>query len=134
MVQITGKYKLAENKNFLEFLLAVGMPEDKAKEGNKIAGTLDVKIDGKKISLANDTPPYVTNLVLDEEVDEKLGEDQFKSTATLSGNVITVTSKTKEGELAATRTYTFSDSELGTTITAYRDGKTVSASRIYKRV
>ncbi|XP_018570074.1 fatty acid-binding protein, liver [Anoplophora glabripennis] len=134
MVQITGKYKLAENKNFLEFLLAVGMPEEKAKEENKITGTFDVKIEGKKVSMENDTPPYVSNLVLDEEVDEKLENEELKSTTTLSGNVITVTSNTKNGEPAVTRTYSFSDSGLETTITAYRDGKTISAQRIYKRV
>ncbi|XP_018570017.1 fatty acid-binding protein homolog 5-like [Anoplophora glabripennis] len=134
MVQLSGKYKLVENKNFYEFLIGVGESEERAKEGNAVKGTLEVKIDGNKISMTNDTPAHVSNLVAGEERDEKFGEYVVKSKATIDGNVLTVTSKTPEGQPAGSRTLTFSDSGLEIVISSAKDGKTYSATRIYKRV
>ncbi|KAJ8922070.1 hypothetical protein NQ315_008711 [Exocentrus adspersus] len=135
MVQITGKYQLVENKNFYEFMLAVGAPEERAKAANKTGSILEVSVEGKKIICKNESPQYVTELVLDEEVEEKMPPDLvLLSTAKLDGNTITVKSKLKDGTPASVRTWVFGDSQLDSTITAEKDGKTLSASRIYKRI
>ncbi|KAJ8922069.1 hypothetical protein NQ315_008710 [Exocentrus adspersus] len=133
MVQIAGKYKVVENKNFYEFLLGLGIPEERAKEGNKTGGESEILVDGEKITF-KDEHGHVIEFVLDKEVEEKRGDLVFLSTAKLDGNTLTVIAKAADGNRASLRTWTFTDSELNFTITIEKDGKNLTASRKYKRI
>ncbi|XP_018570613.1 fatty acid binding protein 1-B.1-like [Anoplophora glabripennis] len=133
MAKLPGKYELAENKNFYEYLVELGVPEDRAKNAKEVKGTLEVKVDGNKVTLANDNPPHTTDYIIGQEVDEKMGEAVLKSTASLNGNVLTI-STIRDGKPSGTRTYTFSDSGLEIVFNSSKDGKSLSASRIYKRI
>ncbi|XP_018570581.1 fatty acid binding protein 1-B.1-like [Anoplophora glabripennis] len=134
MSKLVGKYQLAENKNFYEFLLELGVPEDKAKGAKEIKGTIEVKVDGNKVTLVNDSPPHVTDFIIGQEVEEKITDETvLKSTASLNGNVLTISS-IKDGKPSGNRTLTFSDSGLEMVIKDSKDGKPLSATRIYKRI
>uniref|UniRef100_V5I8Z4 Fatty acid-binding protein, adipocyte n=1 Tax=Anoplophora glabripennis TaxID=217634 RepID=V5I8Z4_ANOGL len=133
MSKLVGKYQLAENKNFYEYLVELGVPEDRAKNAKEVKGTLEVKADGNKVTLANDNPPHTTDYIIGQEVDEKMGEAVLKSTASLNGNVLTISS-IKDGKPSGNRTLTFSDSGLEMVIKDSKDGKPLSATRIYKRI
>ncbi|KAH0812360.1 hypothetical protein GEV33_010431 [Tenebrio molitor] len=113
MVQIAGKYQHVKNDHFLEYLLALGVPEDRAKVADARNPKLEVVVDGNKISLNSDSGTITSStFILGEEVDEPLPNNvTFKSTAKLNGDSLTITSKNPNGEVS-TRVYKFSDTEL----------------------
>ncbi|XP_018570601.1 fatty acid-binding protein, liver-like [Anoplophora glabripennis] len=134
MAKLAGKYELVENKNFYEYLLDIGVPEDKAKNAKEIKGTLEVKVDGNKVTLADDHPPRTSDYIIGQEVENKWGDQAvIKSTASLNGDVLTISSS-RDGKPAGTRTLTFSDSGLEMAFNTTKDGKAFAASRIYKRI
>ncbi|KAJ3626006.1 hypothetical protein MTP99_016534 [Tenebrio molitor] len=131
MVQIAGKYQHVKNDHFLEYLLSIGIPEDRAKESDARNPKLEVVVDGNKISLNSDPGTTSSTFILGEEVDEPLPNNvTFKSTAKLNGDSLTITSKSPNGEVS-TRVYKFSDTELVLTMSG---NKGRQAKRIYKRI
>ncbi|KAJ8956214.1 hypothetical protein NQ314_006760 [Rhamnusium bicolor] len=111
MVQIAGKYELVENKNFYEFMVKMGIPEEHALKANEAKSIMEVEVDGNKVRLISDAQRQnlVAELILNEEVDERMPLGNIvKSTATLDDNVLTIKSKESDGKIG-TRIYTFSD-------------------------
>ncbi|XP_068897849.1 fatty acid-binding protein, adipocyte-like [Tenebrio molitor] len=135
MVQIAGKYQHVRNENFLEYLLSIGVPEDRAKVADARKPTLEVAVDGNKISVninsGDGEEKASSTFILGEEVDEALPNNiTLKSTAKLNGDSLTVTSKTPSGK-SGSRVYKFSDTELVLTM---NNDKGPEGKRIYKRI
>ncbi|CAH1375108.1 unnamed protein product [Tenebrio molitor] len=134
MVQIAGKYQHVKNENFLEYLVAIGVPEDRAKAVDARKPTLEVAVDGNKISvniINSGEEKVLSTFILDKEVDEAMPNNiTLKSTAKLNGDSLTVTSKTPSGEIRS-RVYKFSDTELVLTM---NNDKGPEGKRIYKRI
>ncbi|XP_044259931.1 fatty acid-binding protein, liver-like [Tribolium madens] len=134
MVQIAGTYQLEKNEKFAEYLMALGIPEDKAKLADSLKPKLQVVVDGKKISLNSDSgvENASSTFTLGEEVDEPMPHNfTLKSTAKLEGDTLTITSKAPSGKVG-TRVYKFSDSNLVVTLSA--DSSAPTGKRHYKRV
>jgi hypothetical protein len=133
MVQIAGKYQHVKNENFVEYLVTLGIPEDKAKAADTLKPKLEVVVDGNKISLNSDSgvENASSTFILGQEVDEPMPNNIIlKSTAQLNGDTLTVNSKTPTGK-AGSRVYKFSDTELVVTLTS---DKGPQGKRIYKRI
>jgi hypothetical protein len=135
MVQIAGKYQHVKNENFLEYLVSIGVPEDRAKVADARKPTLEVAVDGNKISVSINSgdgeEKASSTFILGEEVDEALPNNiTLKSTAKLNGDSLTVTSKTPSGK-SGSRVYKFSDTELVLTM---NNDKGPEGKRIYKRI
>ncbi|CAH1382017.1 hypothetical protein MTP99_005905 [Tenebrio molitor] len=133
MVQIAGKYQHVKNEHFLEYLISLGIPEDKAKAVDALKPKLEVVVDGNKISLNSDSgvENASSTYILGEEVDETLPDNiTVKSTAKLNGDSLTVTSKSPSGKVG-TRVYKFSDTELVMTLSG---DKGPEGKRVYKRI
>ncbi|KAJ8976342.1 hypothetical protein NQ317_009794 [Molorchus minor] len=132
MVQIAGKYQLVETQNFDKFLVSSGVSEEKAKKINEAKPIIDVSFDGNRIKIETNLHKLTTELVLDQESEEKLFSGQsIKSVAKLVDNVITVKSVGLDGNSVGKRTMTFSDSGMET---VYTTKDNIVAKRIYKRV
>ncbi|KAJ3667011.1 hypothetical protein Zmor_002422 [Zophobas morio] len=133
-MSVGGTFQLVKNENFVEYLTALGIPEDKAKLADSLKPKLQVVVDGKKISLNSDSgvDNASSTLTLGEEVDEPMPNNiTLKSTAKIDGSTLTITSKTPKGKTGS-RVYKFSDSEL--VLTLNEDGGSIVAKRFYKRV
>ncbi|XP_044761415.1 fatty acid-binding protein, liver-like [Coccinella septempunctata] len=135
MVQITGKYELVKSENFSAYLVGVGLPEDKAKEVDKIKPTYDIKHEGDKICVDVDQMPDLhVEYILNKEIDEKLPFGvTVKTTTVMQGDdTIVMTSKTPKGR-TGTRTYKFNGNEV--TI-VYKDDEPSCpvATRVFKRL
>jgi hypothetical protein len=114
ILQIAGKYQHVKNENFVEYLVTLGIPEDKAKAADTLKPKLEVVVDGNKISLNSDSgvENASSTFILGQEVDEPMPNNiTLKSTAQLNGDTLTVNSKTPTGKVG-TRVYKFSDTEL----------------------
>ncbi|CAH1176388.1 unnamed protein product [Phaedon cochleariae] len=129
MVQLSGRYQLTNNVNYLEFMLKAGIPEDKAKKANDSNVVCSVTVDDQKFVMTNEGSNQQTSLEFDKENIEKhpLGLEA-KSTASKQGNVITVSS-IYNGENYK-RTYTFSEAGMEAIITH----EAMEAKRIFKRL
>ncbi|XP_063911635.1 sodium/calcium exchanger regulatory protein 1-like isoform X7 [Zophobas morio] len=131
-MSVGGTFQLVKNENFVEYLIALGTPEDKAKLAESHKSTVQVVLDGKKVSLNSDSGVNKTSstLTLGEEVDEPMPNNTIlKSTAKIDGSTLTITSNSPNGK-SFSRVFKFSDSELVLTL----DGGSVVAKRFYKRV
>ncbi|KAJ3667014.1 hypothetical protein Zmor_002425 [Zophobas morio] len=137
-MSVGGTFQLVKNENFVEYLIALGTPEDKAKLAESHKSTVQVVLDGKKVSLNSDSGVNKTSstLTLGEEVDEPMPNNTILkesiksgSTAKIDGSTLTITSNSPNGK-SFSRVFKFSDSELVLTL----DGGSVVAKRFYKRV
>ncbi|XP_063911630.1 fatty acid-binding protein 9-like isoform X2 [Zophobas morio] len=131
-MSVGGTFQHVKNENFVEYLTALGVPEDKAKLADSFKPKLQVVVDGKKVSVNSDSgvENSSSTFTLGEEVDEPLPNNiTLKSTAKIDGSTLTVTSKSPKGK-SGSRVFKFSDSEL----TLSEDGGSVVAKRFYKRV
>ncbi|XP_019872500.2 fatty acid-binding protein, liver-like [Aethina tumida] len=134
MVQIAGKYSLKKNENFVPYLVALGIEEEKAKVADGLQNVeIEVIIDGNNITINSNSGigNSSSKFIVGQEVDDPMPLGiTLKSTAKLESDAIIVDSKGPDGSTGQ-RIYKFTDA--GLTIT-YTSSKGPEAKRIYKRL
>ncbi|KAJ8956212.1 hypothetical protein NQ314_006758 [Rhamnusium bicolor] len=114
MIQIGGKFRLIGNENFWQHLVALGIPEDRAKEVDALRPVLDIIINGKEVTFSTRSGEMNSSstLIFDEEINETIALDiPVKSTATTKENQIKIFSVGPNGEIGI-RVFEFYDTEM----------------------
>ncbi|KAK9720950.1 hypothetical protein QE152_g21801 [Popillia japonica] len=133
MVQISGKYELQSNENFVAYLKGLGseISDDLAKTIDALKPILEVSVDGNSISLITNVGSSSSFTLGKEFEDEILSGIKVNSVATLNGNVLRIESNSADNRKGV-REYVFSDSEL--VITYSGGASNVVAKRVYARI
>ncbi|XP_020848043.1 gastrotropin isoform X2 [Phascolarctos cinereus] len=94
-MSFTGKYEVESEKNYEEFLKALGLPSDVIEKYRHFKTTTEVIQDGNNFTWINNYPGghTVTNkFTLGQEAEmETMGGKKFKATVKMEGNKIVAT-------------------------------------------
>ncbi|MBD3011549.1 hypothetical protein, partial [Streptomyces sp. 5-10] len=99
MVQISGKYEVVRADNFETHLLSMGAPKEVVEKVKDFKAVQEFKHNGNKITVDIHDDGFHSDLILNQEVDEKLSADlTIKTTAYLDGDTLTLKSKYPNGK------------------------------------
>ncbi|XP_050306088.1 fatty acid-binding protein 1, liver-like [Anthonomus grandis grandis] len=128
---LTGKYELIREEGQLEFLTAVGVPEERAKKmlADK---TLEITLSGNSVSLTRPGGQKQTLTFGEEKVETGPDGRTIKNIAKLDGDKLLLDSQFGEtGSLK--REYVLSGNELTVISTSEKPG-VAPGKRIYKKI
>ncbi|KAI4457516.1 fatty acid binding protein [Holotrichia oblita] len=133
MVQISGKYELQSNENFVAYLKGLGseVSDELAKTIDALKPVLEVTVDGNNFSLITNVGSSSNFTLGTEFEDEILSGVKVKSVATLNGNVLKIESISSDNRKGL-REYTFGETDL--VITYSGGASNVVAKRVYARI
>ncbi|KAF7264273.1 fatty acid-binding protein-like [Rhynchophorus ferrugineus] len=98
----TGRFKLEKNEHFVEHLIALGIPYERARIVDSMRPNLELTIDGDRLTIISFSGDYKqeSNLIFDQEVDETVAAEMtIKSVAKRKGdNKIEIYSRGNNGE------------------------------------
>ncbi|KAJ8976341.1 hypothetical protein NQ317_009793 [Molorchus minor] len=135
MVQVGGRFQLIRNDNFRQHLVALGVPEDRAKEVDAIRPILEIIVNKNEVifSTISGELNSSSKLVFDEEVIETIALNiSVKSTTTRTGNQINIFSIGPKGETGI-RLFEFYDTEMIMTLSSEHPDIPI-AKRYYQRL
>ncbi|GJQ69339.1 putative lipid binding protein [Trypoxylus dichotomus] len=137
MVEIAGKYQLQSNENLVEYLKGLDsfigseVTDELANTIDALRPTLDVSVDGDKISLVSNAGSSASFTLGVPFEDEILTGVKVTSVATLSGDKLTIESTSGDNRKGL-REYLFDESGL---VIIYSGGNSnVTAKRTYTRI
>ncbi|XP_019872502.1 fatty acid binding protein 1-A, liver-like [Aethina tumida] len=130
---VTGMYKFECNENFLEYLLAVGVPDDYASVAAFERPTVEFKREDNKIHLISTSkfPNSSNTFVLNEEITEETPIGTLTTFTKLEDNTITATFTV--GGVSGMKVYKFDDDSLEVTLNS-TNPNIPTARRLYRRI
>ncbi|CAG9854544.1 unnamed protein product [Phyllotreta striolata] len=130
-----GEFKLVMNERFYEYLMALGLPSEKAQVVDSLKPTLIITKNEKEITITTklDTHSTTSVLKIDQTVEEKLAAlDVVQSYTTVGDDDITIDSIGAKGERGR-RHFDFFENGLIMTLSSDMAG-IPEATRFYRRL
>ncbi|XP_066253698.1 fatty acid-binding protein 2-like [Euwallacea similis] len=130
-MSLAGKYQIVKNEGFLEYLIAQGLPAERAQEFLNDANNIEISINKDNITITRGSGLAQT-LTNNKEISETAPDGTvFKNFATLDGNTLTIESNSSQATWK--RIYSLSGSEL--TVRALSSKSNVADGvRVYKKL